>query len=68
MSELHYVLYSTHLGAHSALEKVRGILLETNCEVFGGMWGFSTCNNEPTDEDLCAGHVSGGECDGLLVG
>ena len=26
------------------------------------------CTNEPTCEDLCAGHVSSEECDGLLIG
>ena len=40
----------------------------SSCEIFGGLWVFSTCTNKPTGKDLCAGHVSGGEYDGLLVG
>ena len=27
----------------------------------------STCTNEPTDEDLCAGHVSYGNCDRIVL-
>ena len=26
------------------------------------------CSNEPMGKDLCAGHVSGGECDWELIG
>ena len=64
------------LGLWNSLLKIYFVLLVPNlillfvtkCEIFGGLSAFSTCTNEPTGKDLCAGHVSSGECDVLLVG
>ena len=40
----------------------------SQCTIFSGLWASSTCTNEPTGEELCAGHVSGAECDGDFRG
>ena len=40
--------------------------LGASCEIFCGLWASRTCTNESTGEDLCAGHASGGEGDGLF--
>ena len=37
------------------------------CEDSVVLKASSTCTNEPTDEDLCARHVPGGEGDGELI-
>ena len=42
--------------------------VQYNCEIFSGLWASGTCTNEPTGEDLRAGHVSGGDFDGELIG
>ena len=44
------------------------VVVTDACEMFGGLWAFITCTNEPTGEGLCAEQVLGGECGELLVG
>ena len=38
------------------------------CEIFSGPWAASTWTNDLQGEDLCAEHVSGGECDEEVSG
>ena len=40
-----------------------GYLPTSSCEDLVVLKASNTCANETTGEDLCVGHVSGGDCD-----